>query len=260
MPPPVYFKDLEFNLPKALREQLVELFAQMGQGALDQETVERDVPEAQGVYQLLLDDELVYIGKTDAEAGLRKRLVRHARKIRSRLNLEPSRVTFKAVRVYVFTAMDLETLLIKYYKDEGGIDLSWNLSGFGSNDPGRRRDETELKPGHFDKLYPINLDLQVDLEPNPDGLTAAQVLGQINEKVSYTIRSQNKGGKSRKPHPDLEAATVTLPQTDNTVRNLLRRVRAALGDSWQVTALPGYVIVYKESKRYPEGEVLEPLD
>src|SRR4051812_27375677 len=105
------------------------------------------LPEAQGVYQLSLDGVVVYIGKTDADAGLKNRLTRHSYSIQQRSNLDPSHVTFKAVRVYVFTAMDLETQLIRHY---GGA--SWNSSGFGSNDPGRNRDHTKLKHDGFDAL------------------------------------------------------------------------------------------------------------
>src|SRR5690606_35236653 len=101
-PPMSHFKDFEFDLPSALLERLVLLFSEMTPGALNDETVE-GVPEAQGVYQLFFQDELVYVGKTDADAGLKRRLLRHARKIRARSNLTPESVTFKAVRVYVFT-------------------------------------------------------------------------------------------------------------------------------------------------------------
>ncbi|MDG4280083.1 GIY-YIG nuclease family protein [Pseudomonas aeruginosa] len=86
-----YFKDLEFDLPSALLAQLVDLFEHMTPGPLDEEAV-LGVPEAQGVYQLFFNGELVYVGKTDADAGLRQRLLRHAKKIRSRRNLHQSQV------------------------------------------------------------------------------------------------------------------------------------------------------------------------
>jgi len=106
------FVEFEFDLPGALLARLIAVFDQMETAPLLPEYVQ-DIPEAQGVYQLLLGDEVVYIGKTDAQAGLAQRLRRHAFTIRHRQNLNAADVKFKAVRVYVFTAMDLETQLIK---------------------------------------------------------------------------------------------------------------------------------------------------
>lgn len=250
-----YFEDLEFDLPAALLEQLTNLFQQMPDEALHEAAVQ-GVPEAQGVYQLFLNDELVYVGKTDAEAGLRLRLLRHARKIQSRRNLDHQRINFKAVRVYVFTAMDLESLLIKHYKNIG-IALSWNQSGFGSNDPGRNRDTSIVKEGHFDKLYPIDLDIEVEIEAPSSGLAVADVLSQLKDTLAYTIRFENSGGRSKAPHPDLTGTRVRLASLRGTVRQMLTQVKSALGPTWQITALPGYVIIYKERKTYAEGVAIE---
>lgn len=249
-----YFEDLEFDLPSALRKQLTELFGQMTPGSLDDATV-GGVPEAQGVYQLFFNNELVYVGKTDADAGLRLRLLRHAKKIRSRLNLDHRLVTFKAVRVYVFTAMDLEDLLIKHYKASGSA-LSWNLSGFGSNDPGRKRDKSEVKQTHFDRLYPIDLDLRASIVQPVNDCSVAEVLRQLKEQLAYTIRFQNMGGRSKKPHADLASTPIALRAEEDSVRSILQQAKRALGDDWQITALPGYVIIYKEREHYPEGDLI----
>lgn len=250
-----YFEDLEFDLPSALLAQLVDLFERMTPGPLDEEAV-LGVPEAQGVYQLFFNGELVYVGKTDADAGLRQRLLRHAKKIRSRRNLHQSQVTFKAVRIYVFTAMDLEDLLIKHYR-HFKIPLAWNLSGFGSNDPGRNRDKSEVKGSHFDSMYPIDLDLGTRVVQAEGDCSAAEVLRQLKDQLAYTVRFQNKGGKSKKPHSDLEQAMVRLLSERNSVLSILRQVKTALGAEWQITALPGYVIIYKEREEYSHGTVIE---
>src|ERR1041385_6312831 len=131
------YVDFEFDLPEALLAKLIEIFAGLNSAPLTAESIE-PIPEAQGVYQLFLDGKLVYIGKTDAEAGLKKRLIRHSEKILHRTNLDPAKVSFKAVRIYVFTAVDLESQLIKHYNVISAVE--WNASGFGANDPGRRRD------------------------------------------------------------------------------------------------------------------------
>ncbi|MEV1530405.1 GIY-YIG nuclease family protein [Pseudomonas aeruginosa] len=249
-----YFKDLEFDLPSALLAQLVDLFGHMTPGPLNEETVLK-VPEEQGVYQLFFNGELVYVGKTDADAGLRQRLLRHAKKIRSRRNLHQGQVTFKAVRVYVFTAMDLEDLLIKHYR-HCKIPLAWNLSGFGSNDPGRNRDKSEVKDNHFDSMYPIDLDLEARVVQVEGDCSVAGVLRQLKDQLAYTVRVQNKGGKSKKPHSDLEQAMVRLRSERSSVLSILRQVKTALGAEWQITALPGYVIIYKERENYSHGAVI----
>lgn len=256
MPTRQCFEELEFDLPSALLSQLVKLFDEMPEGALEAATVQ-EIDDAQGVYQLFFNGTLVYIGKTDAQAGLRARLLRHSTKIRSRRNLDHATIGFKAVRVFVFTAMDLEELLIKHYK-AGPTPPVWNLSGFGSNDPGRNRDHTVLKVGHFDKSYPIDLDLGVEVATVNGSASAADVLTQLKGQLAYNIRFEGETSKSKSPHPDLVAANVYFPNNTDTVMNILRRVKTALGPNWQITALPGYVIVYREKTIYKEGITIDP--
>lgn len=253
-----YFTDFEFDLPSALLEQLVNLFEKMGTGTLNEEEVAGHIPDEQGVYQLFLDNRLVYIGKTDADAGLQNRLRRHARKILARRHLDPTLVTFKAIRIYVFATLDLEELLIKKYKDNG-TNPAWQHSGFGSNDPGRNRDTTILKDDHFDKLYPIDLETPIMIDPSPlDGPSVADVLSQMKNQLPFNIRFQNAGGRSRAPHKELTTHLLDIRPGSHTTRQLLEKIASAMGISWQVTALPGHVILYKESKEYPEGEIIRP--
>ncbi|MFP6860530.1 GIY-YIG nuclease family protein [Pseudomonas sp.] len=256
MPTRQCFEELEFDLPSALLSQIVTLFDEMPEGSLEAGTVQ-GVDDAQGVYQLFLNGTLVYIGKTDAQAGLRARLLRHSTKIRSRLNLAQDSIGFKAVRVYVFTAMDLEELLIKHYK-ESPTPPTWNLSGFGSNDPGRNRDHTVLKRGHFDKSYPIDLDIVVQIATTDEGASASNVLTQLKNQLAYNIRFEADPDKKSKAHPELDATTVRLVNSRDTVMSILRQVKKALGAEWQITALPGYVIAYREKSKYKEGTVIEP--
>ncbi|WP_054064501.1 GIY-YIG nuclease family protein [Pseudomonas asplenii] len=250
-----YFKALEFDLPSALLAQLVSLFESMVPVPLTEDSVQ-NVPEEQGVYQLFLDGVLVYVGKTDAEAGLKNRLLRHSKKVRSRQNLLQTQVAFKAVRLYVFTAMDLESLLIKHYKYLS-IRLSWNFSGFGSNDPGRNRDKSKIKESHFDNLYPIDLNYEATIVRSSGEITVAAVLKQLKEQLGYTIRYMNKGGKSKTAHSDLELAVVRLRAERDSVKKILQQIKAALGREWQITAMLGYVIIYKEREVYPHGTIIE---
>lgn len=240
---------MEFDLSAALLAELIELFDEMKPQTLTEANADR-IPNGQGVYQLFLADELVYVGKTDAKAGLADRLVRHARKISSRLNLDPAKVSFRAVRIYVFTPMDLERLLIDHYSVYA--KPAWNNSGFGANDPGRKRDHTALKKGHFDALYPIDLHVPVAFE-RARVRSAASVLSQLKAQLPFNIRYQCDPSNSTLPHPELLAASVRLARRSPTAQDALSSVAKAMGTRWQITKLSGYVIVYRERRRYTHG-------
>lgn len=207
------------------------------------------------IYQLFLDGALVYIGKTDAEAGLRRRLDRHQHKIQHRTGLDPVRVSFKAVRIYVFTAVDLEAQLINHY---GGFSrVRWNGSGFGSNDPGRERDTTTYKDDHFDAIYPIEIDRPIDVV-FPASSNAAALLSTLKNSLPYVFRYQNAARGSRRPHPDLDNTTVSiLAGPPVTARRVIQEIVAQLPTGWQATQLPSHIILYKESPRpYAQGTVI----
>jgi hypothetical protein len=249
------FQEFEFDLPTALRTELIALLDGMETGLLQPE-VAANIPEAQGVYQLFYGEELVYIGKTDAEAGLRTRLKRHSKKIMHRPTLNNA-VRFKAVRIMVFTAMDLETQLIQHYRVEHPEWASWNGSGFGSNDPGRRREETDKSPDGFDVRHAINIDLPVDFQPSGTS-QVAEALNIMKTQLPYTLRYEtlrNERGRAQRgqPHPELVAANIDIPEGPHTVRQLMHLICVALGTEWQATAFASHVILYKESKDYSYG-------
>jgi hypothetical protein len=246
------FREFEFDLPDALLRSMVATFDVMESALLDLPHLAK-IPDAQGVYQLLVGEEIVYIGKTDSEAGLAKRLERHAWTIQHRSNLSVESVSFKAVRVYVFTAIDLETQLIKHYKSRSSI--GWNNSGFGSNDPGRNRDDTRANPTSFDVLFPIDLDQEIELDVVGD-MTAASALQELRRKLPYTVRSQSAPGNPRAPHPDLESARLIVPRKPTTTRQMMALIVASLPPGWQATALAGRIILYSEHKDYASGMVI----
>jgi hypothetical protein len=222
------------------------MFADMVAAPLTSEDVSKTVPNEQGVYQLFHQDQLVYIGKTDADAGLRARLARHSLKILSRFGLDPSDVSFKAIRLFVFTVMDLETELLKAGRP------AWNGGGFGSNDPGRERDTTKIKVTNFDALYPLDIHREVQVGiPAGVPVPAEEALIAIQKSVPWKLRRQNLGGRSRKPHPELATSMVKLSSDRGSAWNLLKEVVSQLPAHWQSTALRSHVILYKERKDYP---------
>lgn len=239
------YHEFEFNLPKALLSQVVEKFAEVGSTELSPKNLEV-IPDAQGVYQLFYQDRLVYIGKTDAEAGLRARLGRHLRNVQHRVGIEPNSVKFTALRVLVFSAMDLETQLIVHYEQPQQLNL-WNRSGFGSNDPGRERESS--KASEFDLEYPLDLSQPLSMELS-DCSTVGEALKLMKKRVPYVFRYQTKGGKSRQAHADLANCPLpTCPET-LTMEKFLTTIVNALPLGWQATGLPGRVILYRENCNY----------
>lgn len=246
------YKEFEFDLPEALLARLIEVLDGLEAVSLSSENL-RGVPEEQGVYQLFLDNKLVYVGKTDAEAGLYKRLARHARKIVHRVGLDPARVSFKAVRIFVFTAINLESDLIRHY---GGVKaIDWNGSGFGSNDPGRERDTTKVDPRNYDALFPIDIGREIAFAVEA-GEMAASAVARLKDALPYTFRYQGDGSRSRKPHVDFERTSLKALAGPVTPRAAIYHIVQALPNGWQATALSGYVILYKEKRDYPQSEVI----
>jgi hypothetical protein len=197
-----------------------------------------------------INSNIAYIGKTDAEAGLRRRLERHARTIQHRRNLSIEDVTFKAVRIFVFTAMDLETQLIRHY-----APVPWNNSGFGSNDPGRQRDTTGLKPDGFDVSYPIDIDREIDIVLPPRAKALAVVIA-LKNALPYTFRVEGAERGTRRPHAELENADISIPDKPFSARSLIAAVVRGLPTGWQATALSSRIIMYREMREYAYGEVI----
>lgn len=258
---------LEFDLSTALLRSILASFSDLKWSSLSLANLSAlNFNDGQGVYQLGYIDstgvvQLVYIGKTDVQDGLLTRLTRHSRKVCHRLGMDPSDVFFKAIRVYVFTPMDLEQRLIDDAKEKDPKKKApaWNTSGFGSNDPGRERDTSSVKSTHFDALYPIDTKLLVTL---PFALntpvTVHSVLSVLKDRASYVIRFEPAAPRKRTPHPDLMNVNVTFNVAVLAVLDVLLILKAALtaavvGQAWQITVFPGYVILYKETKTYTHG-------
>lgn len=215
-----------------------------------------ELPEAQGVYLLIHDDQIRYVGKTDAEAGLRTRIARHARKFEQRRNVQPEDVCFKAAKILVLTAMEIESKVIAHYRAE------WNGSGFGSNDPGRERETTNKPEQGFDAQFPIDIDIPLEIL-TPRTMSVHEALTALKNALPYTLRYevQLPPGRTKvgsqdyrtNPHPDMPAGQVTVPARPMTVRDTLRLILAALPQGWQATYFVSHVILYKENRSYLHG-------
>jgi hypothetical protein len=249
------YTEFELDLPKALLRELTNVLDNLLPAPLTATAV-ADLPKHQGVYQLLLQNEdgveVIYIGKTDAGSGLRERLQKHYKKIQHRHGLDREKVFFKAVRVFVFTAVDLEALLIGAEKKKA--KALWNGSGFGAKDPGKERDTTKYKPEHFDTWYPIDIDRSLDDDFPIEG-QAATIVQALKKQLPYVFRIQGSD-EGRGAHLDLTSCKVHL-SGPLTARSVLRQVIQQLPPGWQATKLPSHVIMYKDdSRKFPSGELI----
>lgn len=239
------FQQFEFALSDALLLQLAACLDQLEAAKLEAANVS-SIPNGQGVYQLYLDGNLEYVGKTDTDAGLTTRLATHARKISGRPSLR-GRVSFKAVQVLVFSAMDLETLLIRYYKDIGA-PMSWQHSGFGMNDPGRQRDHTKYKSEHFDVRFPVEVDEPFEAPIDiPEGATIGLALDSLKAALPYNFRYDRNFDREK-----IVGERLSLVTARHAIESLL----PFLPSGWQATKLPGYLILYPEAREYEHGEII----
>ncbi|MCW1933711.1 GIY-YIG nuclease family protein [Pararhodobacter zhoushanensis] len=250
------YAELEFDLPRALLRDIVALLDGMNSAELTALNLTR-VSDAPGVYALSssVTGELLYIGKAESSKGLLNRLTRHMRKLDGRQYISPGDIHFKAIRIFVFAAMDLEAALISHYGGEG--KLPWNHSGFGSNDPGQQRDTTTYKPDHFDTQHPIRLD-HCFVEFKVGKQSVADVMQHLKDGLPFLLRFQRPNATSRNSfEPDFEAGEVDIPRPDITTREVLERCIAALPSGWHATALPSHVICYKnDDRRFPSGTLI----
>lgn len=246
----VGYGEFELDIPKVMRDQLPAFFAALPAEPLSPDAVQRIPEGAQGAYLLYLDETLVYVGKTDAQAGFRERLTRHARSVRHRRGLDPARITFKAARIFVFSTFDLETMLIEEFTRLEGQRPAWNFSGFGSNDPGRNREDQ--KPAPFDSEFPIDIDREVAILP-PGTHDVLEAVMALKAGLPYLLRYESDGtgrGAWRGGHRDMMFRTITVPEGPVSTRALFNLILAALPGGWQVTVLPSRVILYREKRDY----------
>lgn len=232
--------DFKLSITQALADQLAERLQPLRPAPLSEDSLEH-VEDRPGVYELFLRDQRVYVGK--ASRSLPVRLRKHARKLSGRTGMLSEQVSF--VCLYVDEDLEAaapETLLIKKYRGASGAP--WNTNGFGNNDPGRRRDTSEIAADHFDALYPINLDATVELAPGVSRID--ELLADVKGKLPYNLRYERATRAARHDHQ----ALVNIETPARSMRQLAWLILDALPVGWQLTALPGYTILYKETFDY----------
>ncbi|MCU1641084.1 MAG: restriction endonuclease [Nocardia sp.] len=234
--------EFKLSITRALSDQLGERLNSLHPAFLNQTNLDQ-IEDRPGVYQLYLSGALVYVGK--ASRGLPSRLANHLKKLSGRTNLNIHDIGY--VCLYVDEDLEAaapEKLLITKYRSNG--EAPWNTMGFGNKDPGRNRDETLVKANHFDARYPVDIDRKIDGLALA-GPTLGYVLKAAKADLPFTFRYETKNKSLSK---QLNDALVIVPPSRSTATELMLLTIQALPDGWQATALPGYMILYHETKEY----------
>jgi hypothetical protein len=239
--------EFKLSITRALADQLAEALDQLVPAPLTVEQLDL-LERRSGVYELFLDGRRVYVGK--ASTNLPTRLSKHLRKLSGRIGATGGDMGF--ICLYVDEDLEAaapETLLIKKYRGQDGAP--WNTNGFGNNDPGRRRDDSLVKVNHFDALHPADLDREV-AGVHAGVQTIQQFLTSVKKNLPFTLRFES----TPRAKSEFASAEVDVPTGPLTTREAMRVAIAALPEGWQATALPGYVILYREEVDYGSARVV----
>ncbi len=238
--------EFKLSISKALTDQLREHLRDLTPEPLGAEALGR-LQRRPGVYQLYQGENLVYVGSAAGE--LPHRLGKHLRKLRGRRNISIEEIAFTCLYVDEdLTVLAPEERLIKVFQAEGSAP--WNTNGFGNNDPGKRRDESHVPETHFDAQYPIRLEWPC-AGIKSGGRSAAALLAELKRELPFVVR-YDSGARAK---ADFAAARVEVSADGMADEALLELVAGAL-PRYQVTALPGYVIVYPGGRTYLSGRVI----
>ena len=251
------YNEFELNIENVLRTQMPNYFDEIAQAPLIQANVLALPEKAKGAYMLLHRDTPVYAGKTDSRHGFRDRLLRHWHTLQYRKKLDIADMSFKAVRIMVFSNFDVETILIEEMRKRSKEYLQWNDSGFGSNDPGHNRENQET--AKFDDDYPIDIDHPLENVVQAGKYNLRDLLVQAKHRLPFLLRyeTDEKSRNGKKViyerhtigHADQRTVEVQIPSDTPTMRELMTiAVRALPG--WRFTVFPGRVIFYRGHEDY----------
>lgn len=235
-----------FDLTGALAEQLEATLPKLTPVPLATAHIQ-DVSAFPGIYQLYHNKKLVYIGKADH--SLQDRLSDHYRKITGRERISVTDMTFTGLYLEgTWIPVGPEQMLINRQEKKHGAKPPWNVNGFGIKDPGKERDTTTFKETHFDQLYPA--DLQYILSGVGKGTHQVnKLLPIVKRELPYVFRYQDRWAK----HPDYINTHASITTRNPTATDVFNALANALPPGWQITALPGYVIMYKKTQSFPSA-------
>jgi len=212
------------------------------------EATPREREIRKGLYILHYKGEVCYAGKADV--SLSSRLTEHFVKLSARMGITPAQVDFRCLYLDEnWSATAHEQALIAHFQSKGVC--AWNNGGFGNNDPGRQRDKTELRADHFDRMFPIDPNLPIELLEKKGSIL--RLLEGVKASVPYNFRFELRKKNAAAEAEIAKEYSSVVDLTDvrpATAKSLLHAIVDALGPQWQVTFLYGYVILYKEGFDY----------
>jgi hypothetical protein len=240
----VYTSEFRLSITKALSDQLAAEIALLKPVPLTAENV-ANVEARGGVYQLFRDGALVYIGKADRSVA--DRLRTHRRKIQGRVGLDLDEMSFVALYVDEdLSAVAPERLLIGKHRGKG--ESPWNYNGFGNKDPGRQRDTSLVKPKHFDALFPTDVDFECAwLVAGTYRLV--DLLASLKANLPFNFRYEGNTDPVEAQPSVYRVLEIVIDSSRPRLSTVLSAISESLPD-WQITALPGYSIMYREQKTY----------
>lgn len=251
--PTEYVKEFDFDLARAVVDQLIESLSALTVGMLNTANLGH-VQNVQGVYQLFHRDVAVYVGKADR--SLKTRLKRHLRSLSARQNIDIDTLGFKALYIHRnWTTWTSEDVLLRRFAGT----CAWNSSGYGSNDPGRNREQTDFGTEHFHQQFPIRADWEVR-EVQPGRYEANALLQQVKKALPYLFRYETSNRKRwRQGSSKYNGAEIVVEKANMTADALIASIARQLGPTWQATRFPSHYIMYQESRTYAHGVKIEPV-
>jgi hypothetical protein len=102
------YDEFEIDIEKVMRADLPAHFTSVPAASLTRQSIGLIPERAKGAYMLFLGGRPVYAGKTDTRHGFRDRLSRHHFTLQHRHSVDIAGMSFKAVRIMVFSNFDVE--------------------------------------------------------------------------------------------------------------------------------------------------------
>lgn len=199
----------------------------------------RPIPDAlqearyPGFYQIFLDGDPKYVGKTSR--SIRVRLREHVSKLRGRIDLE--RVAAKFAFVEDPSLVDIsENALIDFFGEHGLAE--WNATGFGSKVTGYGRGKQVAS--EWAKQYPADLDWPIEAG-SPVPILLDDLARQIGSAAPITFSlPTSQRTEFKKDH----AEPIEVPESEKGFQDWVKVVRQFLAPGWKVEIQPlGWYIV-----------------
>ncbi|MCC9711627.1 caspase family protein [Streptomyces sp. MNU76] len=235
-------------LPQEHVDRFLRFLAAQPHHDLTAESIEK-LEDWPGVYLLHREShdapEILYVARNDR--SIAARLGQHLRKISGRCHIDARDLSFSYLKLDDDLSVLAPERLVLRHLHAQGRSPQWNNTGFGNNDAGRMRDSRRRNGDDFDVLHPIDLSWPVRFDDPARKVTAHKMAAQLRAQLPYSFRIEPW-------ETELDHVRLALPDGSLSADQAFRLLATAMGDSWQISALVGQVLIYREQdKRYPNA-------